>query len=396
MSGNNGSQGPSKRKEQEEESRSQAIGEFVNITQSDPSIAKHILEAHDWNIENAISYFLETGGVIETIDDACIDAGGADEHVAVQQRPSRQGRSRPIIVHDDDDVVCVDDDDDEDEDIRALASFRTRRTNQHVDYNEDTDEEEDYLDVHDEAYGEEEERFKYGRRSRRGNRRRLRRVQDVCPQPDETQVPVDVLNMPDVNIEEQKMLMAALTGEVYDGEIPDFSDAAVQAAYVPRPLSPGAIQRQILREEQDLALQESLERDREKERQRDLMHIGQMEREESAKREQEALEKRLEEKKRRLPIEPSPDDAETFMLVIRMPNGSRLKRRFSFKDSLQSAFDFIDVTDEAELVPGTYQLVSQVCIVIILLLLPWLFSILAMPCMVLTCIFVYVVSKEGL
>lgn len=346
----------SKAQANDEESRSQAIGEFVDVTQADPIIAKHILEAHDWNIENAVSYFLETGGVAEILDDGDQGVTVTDDD-AVPRRSNRQGRSRsgPIVVNDDDDVVCVEDSQyEEDEDIRTLASYRTRRAPQQVDYNEDTEEEEEYAD--DDVYGDEEERFKYGRRSRRGNRRRLRRVQEVCPQPEEMQVPAEVLTMPDVNIEEQKMLMAALTGEVYDGEIPDFRDPGIRASYVPKPLSPGAVQRQMLREEQDLAFKESLEMDKEKERQRELMQIGQMEREESVKREKEAL----EEKKRRLPSEPGADDTDSFMLVIRMPSGSRLKRRFSFEDSLRSAFDFIDVTAEAELVPGTYQLVSQV------------------------------------
>lgn len=259
-----------------------------------------------------------------------------------------------------------DEEEDEEENLRTLASLRSRRRSAaDVNYQEDTDEEEedeDGMDVEDDAYGDEEERFKYGRRSRRGHRRSLRRVQQPS-QPIATmdaQVPDDILRMPDVNVEEQKMLLAALTGQAYEGDLPtQFTTSSA------RPLSPGAIERRMLREEQDLALKESLERDKEKQRQQEIEKIREMEREESERLEKEAQERQLNEtletKKMRLPKEPQEDQDGCFVLVIRMPNGSRLKRRFSKKDSIQSAFDFVDVEGGAtDVLPGTYNLVSQV------------------------------------
>lgn len=259
-----------------------------------------------------------------------------------------------------------DEEEDEEENLRTLASLRSRRRSAaDVNYQEDTDEEEedeDGMDVEDDAYGDEEERFKYGRRSRRGHRRSLRRVQQPS-QPIATmdaQVPDDILRMPDVNVEEQKMLLAALTGQAYEGDLPtQFTTSSA------RPLSPGAIERRMLREEQDLALKESLERDKEKQRQQEIEKMREMEREESERLEKEAQERQLNEtletKKMRLPEEPQEDQDGCFVLVIRMPNGSRLKRRFSKKDSIQSAFDFVDVEGGAtDVLPGTYNLVSQV------------------------------------
>lgn len=271
--------------------------------------------------------------------------------------------------NDDDDDDWGEEEEDEEENLRTLASLRSRRrAAANVQYQEDTDDDDDdddAIDMDDDAYGDEEERFKYGRRSRRGHRRSLRRGQQPSSQPVgtmDTQVPDDILRMPDVNVEEQKMLLAALTGQAYEGEVPThFTTSSA------RPLSPGAIERRMVREEQDLALKESLERDKEKQRQQEVEKIQEMEREESERLAKEAQERQLHEtletKKMRLPEEPQEDQEGCFVLVIRMPNGSRLKRRFSKKDRVQSAFDFVDVQcgGATDVLPGTYNLVSQVC-----------------------------------
>jgi hypothetical protein len=46
-----------------EDEREVATSSFVDITQADPSVARHVLEACEWNIEQAIACFLEGGGV---------------------------------------------------------------------------------------------------------------------------------------------------------------------------------------------------------------------------------------------------------------------------------------------------------------------------------------------
>lgn len=50
----------------------------------------------------------------------------------------------------------------------------------------------------------------------------------------------------DVNLEEARMLEAAMLGRPYQGRIPDFANQPP-----PRALSPGAASRQMLRQEQD-------------------------------------------------------------------------------------------------------------------------------------------------
>lgn len=138
----------------------------------------------------------------------------------------------------------------------------------------------------------------------------------------------------DVNIEEQKMLMAALTGEAYDGDFESLASGIISR----RTLSPGAVERQQLRAEQDAALQESLAMDQEKERQKELEEKEKMEIEARKKEEEEEkarqLRSILEAKQQALPLEPEAEDPESFVLVIRMPSGSRLKRRFSKNDAI--------------------------------------------------------------
>lgn len=125
--------------------------------------------------------------------------------------------------------------------------------------------------------------------------------------------------------------------------IPDFrSDAWNQS----RALSPGAQERQLLRQEQDAAYYESLAADREKaeaaERaQRDAAQAESLKQEEEQRaareeqRRQEAYEKLIRDKEASLPPEPPSDDDGAVMLVIRMPDGKRHGRRFSKSNKLE-------------------------------------------------------------
>jgi hypothetical protein len=76
---------------------------------------------------------------------------------------------------------------------------------------------------------------------------------------DHDEVPLD---LPEgINLEEARMLEAAMLGIPYQGRMPDFSNAAAAAAAGP-PLSPGAFEQRSLRAEQDAAYEESLALDR--------------------------------------------------------------------------------------------------------------------------------------
>ena len=367
--------------------RSAATNSFVDITQAPPDVAKHFLEAYGWEIEAAVTGYLENG--LQRVGPVAAHGGNRggrrvveidDDGDANDTNSGGDGDGHDIEAIEED-VEEIEDSDNSYDQLQTLASHRStrstrstraRRAAEPVDYrdgaeddddDDDDDGDEDYMDEDEDVYGEEEDRFKYGRRSRRGHRRSLRRMGrdaqagDALNSENPAQsIPQAVLSLPDVNLEEQKMLLAAMTGQAYEGDIPDFSN---YAPYVPKPMSPGAMARQMLRDEQDMAFQESLELDRERRRQTEMAQIEQMEREASARLEQQASLDLLEAKKRRLPVEPAADDADALALVIRLPSGTRLKRRFSRADAMGSVFDFVDVEGDSELTAGKYQLVTN-------------------------------------
>ena len=367
--------------------RSAATNSFVDITQAPPDVAKHFLEAYGWDIEAAVTGYLENG--LQRVGPVAAHGGNRggrhvveidDDGDANDTNGGGDGDGHDIEAIEED-VEEIEDSDNSYDQLQTLASHRStrstrstraRRAAEPVDYrdgaeddddDDDDDGDEDYMDEDEDVYGEEEDRFTYGRRSRRGHRRSLRRMGRDAQAGDALNsehpaqsIPQAVLSLPDVNLEEQKMLLAAMTGQAYEGDIPDFSN---YAPYVPKPMSPGAMARQMLRDEQDMAFQESLELDRERRRQAEMAQIEQMEREASARLEQQASLDLLEAKKRRLPVEPAADDADALALVIRLPSGTRLKRRFSRADAMGSVFDFVDVEGDSELTAGKYQLVTN-------------------------------------
>ncbi|XP_062090251.1 plant UBX domain-containing protein 9 isoform X7 [Humulus lupulus] len=68
-------------------------------------------------------------------------------------------------------------------------------------------------------------------------------------------------------------------------------------------------------------------------------------------------EKNLATKKASLPSEPALEDENAVTLLVRMPNGSRLGRRFLKSNKLQLLFDFIDFDGVVK--PGTYRVVRS-------------------------------------
>ncbi|KAL6080625.1 FAS-associated factor 2 [Balamuthia mandrillaris] len=129
-------------------------------------------------------------------------------------------------------------------------------------------------------------------------------------------------------------------------------------------------QDRLIREEQDLAYQESLLRDQERERQlreeaerkereeRALLEAERQE-EEEARRAEEARQQLLAEKQRRLPPEPAPNSPTTAKIVIRLPDGVRMERLFHWTDTVQSLYDFVDVSQPENVRMGEYYLMSN-------------------------------------
>lgn len=138
------------------------------------------------------------------------------------------------------------------------------------------------------------------------------------------------------------MLMAALTGEAYLGRIPDFG---TDPRYRPRELSPGGMERERLRQEQDAAYEESLLMDKHKEEEEERLRraaeraaaAAAAEEARKAREAEEAaaaLERSLAEKEASLPPEPGPEEGDAVVLVVRLPKGGRLSRRFRQSDRL--------------------------------------------------------------
>ena len=77
-------------------------------------------------------------------------------------------------------------------------------------------------------------------------------------------------------------------------------------------------------------------------------------------REERELKASLARKQSGLPAEPGADDPDAINVMVRMPDGSRLSRRFRRADPLQAAFDFVDVQLQGEpFKPSSYCLVNS-------------------------------------
>ncbi|XP_035223428.1 FAS-associated factor 2-like isoform X2 [Stegodyphus dumicola] len=120
---------------------------------------------------------------------------------------------------------------------------------------------------------------------------------------------------------------------------------------------------QSIRQQQDEAYKESLRADQEKERRR------REEQELKARLEMEERNKILEEQRRKeeirrqkieladqIPEEPAEDHPSTIRLMIKLPNGTRLVRRFSRDDSLKFLYYFVFCHDES---PDSFQIVTN-------------------------------------
>eukprot|EP01102_Stenamoeba_stenopodia_P017547 TRINITY_DN630_c0_g2_i1.p1 TRINITY_DN630_c0_g2~~TRINITY_DN630_c0_g2_i1.p1 ORF type:complete len:383 (-),score=70.10 TRINITY_DN630_c0_g2_i1:48-1196(-) len=112
----------------------------------------------------------------------------------------------------------------------------------------------------------------------------------------------------------------------------------------------------LIREEQEMAYQLALEADREKERQAQEEEQRLKEMERMAKEAEENKKRAIEFKKRNLP--PEPAQGQGVQLVVRMPNGSRLSRRFNPTDLVQSVYDYVDSHQE-EIESDSYELVMS-------------------------------------
>lgn len=114
------------------------IGQFSSVTGADIVTAQHILEAHAWDLNNSVEFFLEQGinpcppslqehpvSIDEEFDDAVEHQGPAPQPVAptripVPDSPPVQGR-RPIASHD-----LSNEDEEEDDMLQRLLNQRAQ------------------------------------------------------------------------------------------------------------------------------------------------------------------------------------------------------------------------------------------------------------------------------
>ncbi|KAL6759300.1 ubiquitin-related domain-containing protein [Haematococcus lacustris] len=126
-----------------------------------------------------------------------------------------------------------------------------------------------------------------------------------------------------------------------------------------------------LRWEQDQAYEESLAADKAKadssaEAAREAAAAARRLAEEAAAAERAAaeaaakLKATLARKAAALVPEPAPGDPEAVTIMVRLPDGMRLSRKFKKSNALQAVFDYVDVQHQAATyLPGRYNLVNQ-------------------------------------
>lgn len=369
----------------------EAIAMFIAVTDAPRHIAEHVLDAHHWDLNNSVAFFLESGGVGHGFPNAdCAPALEPDNAGAHSLDTAPAGLAGPPEDLTDAQPVQVPIDEDEDLQILASSLSRRPRARQAVGPGSGDDADVQLVGSLEDEFAVEHSN---GRRPRRNRPRAagaldedLRRLgQRFGVLDDNSDLPTTSMLAPlrpasqpvqgadepalpdDVDMEEQKMLMAALTGSEYEGQLPDFS---AEARFRPAQLSPGAQERQQLRAEQDAAYYESLQADMEREaaeaaakQEADLAERRAREVEEAEEQrqreEQLRLERTISSKQASLPPEPEEGGEGVVSIMIRMPKGTRLNRRFRTTDSLQSVFDFVDVQRLEEAKPHTYHLVMQ-------------------------------------
>ncbi|CAI7884702.1 unnamed protein product [Closterium sp. NIES-53] len=108
----------------------------------------------------------------------------------------------------------------------------------------------------------------------------------------------------------------------------------------------------------DQEKEEAARRKEEEERQRQQQEEQQRQDELRRQREEEEEEQRqLAAKEASLPLEPAAGEKGAITLMLRLPDGSRLSRRFLTSDTLQTLFDYVDVSKRVK--PNTYTIARQ-------------------------------------
>ncbi|CAD7699793.1 unnamed protein product [Ostreobium quekettii] len=372
------------------EGQEDAVSMFCDVTGADPDVASHYLEAFAWNIDSAIAHFLDNPadgrppGPIDGGAQAGMEFDDVEEVMAPSGRaPAAMPPGEPPVPHGDDDLQRA-----LEESIRATGSASmpaagTGAMQAHGSGSEalvlDDDEPVLLPEVHhvssspnsedDPSYRPADELMPeehgYADLSDRGS----------PPSPPARQPQDDEPILPDdINAEEARMLEAVMIGADFKGHIPDFSELRV--ARPPPVVSAATRANRTLRAEQDREYEESLRADREKVEaaQQAAMKARESQRQKSeeavleARRQAEeaaAIDRLMQSKRASLPSEPDDGDSDSVTVMVRLPQGARLGRRFRQSDPLSALFDFIDIkicdtqNGSSSFKPGTYNLVRN-------------------------------------
>jgi len=117
------------------------------------------------------------------------------------------------------------------------------------------------------------------------------------------------------------------------------------------------IRNRRLLEEQDVAFLQSLAVDQEKERKAREEEQKKLEVERALREAEEKKRQQLERKKIALPVEPALGSEGVVHIVVKLPSGDRISRRFHKHNKLQDISDFVDL-NQKEIESGSFYLAS--------------------------------------
>merc|ERR1712003_465939 len=125
-------------------------------------------------------------------------------------------------------------------------------------------------------------------------------------------------------------------------------------------------QRHQLREEQEVELQESIMMDqmREQKEKEEREEQEKQERSKSMERKRKVAEEESNrnvraKKEENLPAEPAPTEAGSVDVMVRVPDGKRLRRLFRDTDRIGHIYDYLDITlGDGFAAPHSYRLVQ--------------------------------------
>lgn len=339
-----------------DEDRQNKISQFCVITNASELWAADVLESHNWDVNNAVNYFMENAFAPSARagsepSDAVMDAAMQSPPAALtaSEMPARPPQS---------DFMQAAAEDEEEDLVASDPSFGGE-----VDENASIEQQllEAAIAASMRAEGLSAPDLDLGVQGQ-AVPRSLASDRQPFPEP-------AAASAIDMDAEQAELLR--LQHEEWESQFNEEAAAereASRANWTSEPVSPGVMAARSIREEQDFAYMQSLEADRikaEKEAERraeEEAYEAQRQRAmtEAQRAQEEAaatLFRTLAAKAAALPPEPPADEPGIVQVRVRLPDGSQHNRRFLRTHSLKALFDSIDTEGKAPV--GSYRLVSS-------------------------------------